>query len=55
MKNMAYITKSNASRIIKKVNLKDLPDFEGSIYKKEIYFFSCYEIKELSVNILRHT
>ena len=36
---MAYITKSNASRIIKKVNLKDLPDLEGLIYKKEIYFF----------------
>jgi hypothetical protein len=44
---MAYITKSNASRIIKKVSLKDLPDLEGSIYKKEIYFFSRYEIKEL--------
>lgn len=47
---MFYITKSNALRIIKKINFRDLPDNLqncGEVYKRAIYFLSKYELKYL--------
>lgn len=44
---MAYITKSNSQRILRKINLADIGDIEGEVYKKPIYFLSKFEIKYL--------
>lgn len=44
---MAYITKANAVRILRKINLNDIPDIEGEVYKKPIYFLSKSETKYL--------
>ena len=44
---MAYITKSNAKRILKKINLNNIADIEGTVYKMPIYFLSKWEIKYL--------
>jgi len=44
---MAYITKSNAKRILKKINLNKIVDIEGTVYKMPIYFLSKWEIKYL--------
>lgn len=44
---MAYITKANSKRILSKINLNDIPDIEGEVYKKPIYFLSKWETKYL--------
>lgn len=44
---MAYITKANSKRILRKINLNDIPDIEGKVYKKPIYFLSKWETKYL--------
>lgn len=44
---MAYITKANSKRILRKINLNDIPDIEGNVYKKPIYFLSKGETKFL--------
>lgn len=44
---MAYITKSNSQRILRKINLKDIPEISGEVYKKPIYFLSKWETKYL--------
>jgi hypothetical protein len=44
---MPYITKSNSNRIIKKIKLNDIPEFQGEVYKKPIYFLSKEEVKYL--------
>jgi len=44
---MAYITKANSKRILRKINLNDIPDIEGEVYKKPIYFLSKWETKYL--------
>ncbi len=44
---MAYITKSNYKRILRKINLNDIPDIVGDVYKKPIYFLSKWETKYL--------
>ena len=44
---MAYITKANSKRILRKINLKDIPDIVGEVYKKPIYFLSKWEAKYL--------
>lgn len=44
---MVYITKANSKRIIRKINLNDIPDIEGEVYKKPIYFLSKLETKYL--------
>ncbi|MDA3818083.1 MAG: hypothetical protein PF486_11950 [Prolixibacteraceae bacterium] len=43
---MVYITRSNAKRIIQKIDFKNC-NLEGSIYKKPIYFFNRYEKQNL--------
>ncbi len=40
---MAFITKSNAKRIISKIDKNRLGNQKGDVYKKPIYFFSQYE------------
>lgn len=44
---MAYITKSNSKRILRKINLNAISDIEGEVYKKPIYFLSKWETKYL--------
>lgn len=44
---MAYITKANSKRILKKINLTDIPEIIGEVYKKPIYFLSKWETKYL--------
>ncbi len=44
---MAFITKSNSKRILRKINLNDIPDIVGEVYKKPIYFLSKWETKYL--------
>ena len=44
---MAYITKANSKRILRKINLNDIPDIAGEVYKKPIYFLSKWETKYL--------
>lgn len=44
---MAYITKANSKRILKRINLNSIPDIEGTVYKKPIYFLSKWETKYL--------
>src|SRR5690606_38961510 len=44
---MAYITKANYKRILRKINLNDIPDIAGAVYKKPIYFLSSWETKYL--------
>lgn len=44
---MAYITKANSKRILSKINLRDIPDMDGEVYKKPIYFLSKWEAKYL--------
>jgi hypothetical protein len=44
---MAYITKSNSKRILRKINLSQISGVEGEVYKKPIYFLSNYETKYL--------
>lgn len=44
---MAFITKANSKRILRKINLNDIPDIEGDVYKKPIYFLSKWETKYL--------
>lgn len=44
---MAYITKSNSQRILRKINLAEISDIEGVVYKKPIYFLSKFETKYL--------
>jgi hypothetical protein len=44
---MAYITKANSKRILRKINLNDIPDFKEEVYKKPIYFLSKWETKYL--------
>lgn len=44
---MAYITKSNSKRILRKINLNDIQDIVGEVYKKPIYFLSKWETKYL--------
>lgn len=43
---MSFITLSNAQRIIFKADLKDC-NFNGGVYKKQIYFLGKHEIKKL--------
>jgi diaminopimelate epimerase len=43
---MAYLTISNAHLIIFKTDIKSL-NLEGSVYKKNIYFFSKFENNSL--------
>jgi hypothetical protein len=43
---MVYITRSNAKRIIQKIDFKNC-NLEGSVYKKPIYFFNRYEEQNL--------
>jgi hypothetical protein len=43
---MAYITSFNAARIIRETELNNL-EIDGSIYKREIYFFNRFEKNEL--------
>ncbi|RRB06862.1 hypothetical protein [Larkinella rosea] len=38
-----YITNANYKRMLKKFDLKNLPQLQGDIYKKPIYFFSKLE------------
>lgn len=44
---MAYITKANAARILRKLNLSEIGDIAGAVYKKPIYFLSKSETKYL--------
>ena len=44
---MAFITKANAVKILRKINLNDIPDISGKVYKKPIYFLSKSETKNL--------
>ncbi len=44
---MAYITKANARMILKKINISDVRNVEGDVYKKPIFFLSKWEIKFL--------
>ena len=44
---MPYITKANAKRIIKRINLSDIEFVDGVVYKKPIYFLSSWEAKYL--------
>ncbi len=44
---MAYITKANSKRILKKINLSSIGDIEGDVYKMPIYFLSKWETKYL--------
>lgn len=44
---MAYITISNARRIIKKIDIKDLKNLDYPLYKWDIYFFNKLEVKQL--------
>lgn len=44
---MAYITKANAKRILKRINLSSIGNIEGDVYKKPIYFLSSWETKYL--------
>src|SRR5687768_8322381 len=44
---MAFITKSNSKRILRKINLSQIGEMEGDVYKKPIYFLSKYETKYL--------
>ncbi|WP_255077172.1 hypothetical protein [Lacihabitans sp. CCS-44] len=44
---MAYITKSNANRILRKIDLSKIGEVEGDIYKKPIYFLGKSEVKYL--------
>lgn len=46
---MAFITKANSKRILRKINLNDIPNIEGEVYKKPIYFLSKWETKYLLV------
>jgi hypothetical protein len=42
-----FITKANYQRMFKKFDLKNIPDLQGDIYKRPIYFFSKFEQKDL--------
>lgn len=44
---MAYITKANYKRILRKINLNDIPDIEGEVFRRPIYFLSKWETKYL--------
>jgi hypothetical protein len=44
---MAYITKSNANRILRKIDLSKIGEVEGDVYKKPIYFLGKSEVKYL--------
>ena len=44
---MAYITKSNANRILRKIDLSKIGEIEGEVYKKPIYFLGKSEVKYL--------
>jgi hypothetical protein len=44
---MAYITKSNANRILRIMNPSSVRELEGTVYKKPIYFLSAHEINYL--------
>ena len=44
---MAYITNANYKRIISKINLKEIANIEGDVYKKPIYFLNKNEVKYL--------
>lgn len=44
---MAYITKSNSRRILKKINFNEIQNITGEVYKKPIYFLSKWETKYL--------
>ena len=44
---MAFITKANAVKILRKIKLNDIPDISGKVYKKPIYFLSKSETKNL--------
>lgn len=44
---MAYITKANSKRILRRINVTDIPDIAGEVYKKPIYFLSKWETKYL--------
>jgi hypothetical protein len=46
---MAYITKSNYNKILRKIDFKQIGDVAGTIYKKPIYFLSKNEEKYLLV------
>jgi hypothetical protein len=44
-----FITRANYQRMFKKFDLKNIPDLQGEVYKRPIYFFSRFEIKDLLV------
>lgn len=44
---MAFITKSNANRILRKIDLSNIGEVEGDVYKKPIYFLGKSEVKYL--------
>ncbi len=44
---MAFITKSNANRILRKIDLSKIGEIDGEVYKKPIYFLGKSEVKYL--------
>jgi hypothetical protein len=46
---MAFITKANSKRILRKVNINAIPDIYDDVYKEPINCFSRWEIKNLLV------
>ena len=44
---MAFITKSNANRILRKIDLSKIAEIQGEVYKKPIYFLGKSEVKYL--------
>lgn len=44
---MVFITKSNSKRLLRKININEIPDIVGEVYKKPIYFLSKWETKYL--------
>lgn len=44
---MAFITKANSKRIISTINLKEISNLDGEVYKKPIYFLNKNEVTYL--------
>ena len=44
-----YITKANYKKILQKIDIKNLPDIQGEVYKTPIYFLSSWETKYLLI------